>query len=108
MKTQSATLASWRSQMSAGLFITAMAFWPLFTLLTFLEEEAELFRFRTSDAGLWVPLAGLALAAAISAPLFARLTPAKRCVAVALSVLGFAAAYGCCVLVGVHFLRWDD
>jgi NAD/NADP transhydrogenase beta subunit len=107
MKTESANLAS-RSRASVILFIGAMAFWPSFTTFTALEERAGLSWLRTSDADLWIPIAALALVAAASAPLFARFTPTKRCVAVALSILAFAAIYGICAVIGVHFLHWDD
>jgi hypothetical protein len=96
------------SQISRGLFAAGLAFWPVFLLLTVLDEKAGLRWLRTDDPALWVPIAVLALLGAVSAPFFSQWKISKK-IAVSIGALvGFAATYGAVVLIGVSFLNWSD
>jgi len=93
---------------SLMLFVIAIAFWPVFMLLTILDEHAGLSWLRTGKPTVWVPIAGLALLSAIVAPLLLRVDVPKKIIAVICSLLGFALTLAGVLIIGVTFFNWDD
>jgi hypothetical protein len=90
------------------LFVIALTFWPLFMLLTIIEERAGLSWLRTGKPTVWVPIAILALLSAVVAPLLLRVSVPKKIVAVICSLLGFALTLGGVFVIGITFFNWDD
>lgn len=93
---------------SRALIMASSFFWPVFLLLTILEEKAGMAWLHTGDAAVWCPVAIAALILAGMAPLFVAGNLTWKIRASIYSLLGFAVTYGLVVLIGVSFLNWGD
>jgi hypothetical protein len=97
-----------KNRLSLLLFCIGIAFWPVFAVLTILEERAGVTWLHTDSSRLWLPVAALAVVGAVGAPLITNTRFVKRWVGVVCAVLGYAAAYGLVVFVGTSFLGWAN
>jgi hypothetical protein len=89
-------------------FSVGVAFWPVFVLLTYLEEYRGAHWLTTSSPKIWLPVAVLAFVSITSAPLFTSASGAKKLIFCVLSACTFVLVYLIASAFGAHYLSWDD